>query len=1161
MNQNALKSDVTLDDKYTQKSGQVFMTGTQALVRLPLEIRAWDTAEGRHTAGFISGYRGSPLARYDQQLWSAKKHLKEQHIMFEPGINEDLGATAVWGSQQTKFQGKNTYDGVFGIWYGKGPGVDRSMDVFRHANAAGTDPLGGVIALMGDDHGCASSTIGHQSEQSMASAFIPVLHPATIQEYLDWGVKAIAMSRYSGAWVGFKCVTEIVESSSTVDLSPARFDIKYPEDFTPSQSLHARLGDDRMKQEERLYEKLKAAKAFARANGLDRTVYQGKKDTFGILTTGKSYGDTLHALRSLGLDEKACNKLGIRVHKVGLVWPLEEQAIVEFAEGLDEILVVEEKRSLLESQAKEILFDAGITCKITGKNDAEGHAQLPAYGELTPAQIARVIVAHVPALQDDKVVNARLRYLEAKRNQYATYEAKVNRLPYYCAGCPHNTSTKVPEGSRAVAGIGCHFMVLWMDRQTGSFTHMGGEGVTWIGEAPFTSEEHIFSNLGDGTYEHSGLLAIRAAVAANVNITYKVLYNDAVAMTGGQPVEGALTVDMIARQVAAENVSEVVVVSEDPKAYDASLFPAGTKFEHRDVFESVQKRLRDVKGTTVVIYDQTCAAEKRRRRKKGEFPDPDKRIFINERVCEGCGDCSVKSNCVAVEPLETEFGRKRKINQSACNKDFSCVKGFCPSFVTVDGAKIKRSQAGAQSSHLFESLPVPSVAEFTGAHSTIITGIGGTGVVTIGAIMTAAAHIEGKGASAFDQTGLAQKNGAVTSHIKVAATMAELDTVRIDEAEADLLLGCDLVVSAAPSVMKLYDSERTQGVVNTALVPHAGFVMDTTVNFHEKETLDAIQYAFEKGELSVVNATRIATKLMGDAIATNMFMLGYALQKGWMPVSLQAVVKAVELNGIAVKANLDALNWGRLMAHEPEKVLPLVADESREAVAESLDDIIAKREADLTLYQNAAYAKVYSELMKNVREVESGLMNGHDVLSHIVAKNAYKLMAYKDEYEVARLYTSGEFMARLQEEFSDWKKVRFHLSPPLFVRKDKNTGEPKKYTFGPWVMSVFKVLAKLKGLRGTVWDVFGYSAERKMERKLITMYLSLCEEVVMNLTPEKLDTAIDILKFPEEIKGYGPVKERNAEKTLKKLNKKLEIFRSEVSAETPDKKKLKVAIS
>jgi indolepyruvate ferredoxin oxidoreductase len=1157
MPKTALKSEVTLDDKYTQNEGQVFITGTQALVRLPLEIRKWDVSTGLNTAGFISGYRGSPLARYDQQLWQAEKHLKEHHITFTPGINEDLGATAVWGSQQTKFQGKNNYDGVFGLWYGKGPGVDRSVDVLRHANAAGTDENGGVLALMGDDHGCVSSTLGHQSEQSMEAAHIPVLHPASIQEYLDWGVKAIAMSRFSGAWVGFKCVTEIVESSATVDISPDRFDIKMP-DYTPSENLHARLGDDRLKQESRLYEKLKAVKAFARENEFDKTVYKGKKDTFGILTTGKSYGDTLHALRSLGLDEKECAKLGIRLHKVGLVWPLEEVSIKKFAEGLDEILVVEEKRSLLERQTKEILFEAGITCKVTGKTDARGETQLQSYGELSPAQIAKVIVNHLPALTERKEIKNHLRYLEAKHKQYETYSAKIARLPYYCAGCPHNLSTKVPEGSRAVAGIGCHFMVLWMDRETESFTQMGGEGVTWIGEAQFTDENHIFSNLGDGTYEHSGLLAIRAAVAAKVNITYKILYNDAVAMTGGQPVEGSLTVDMIARQVAAENVTRVVVVSEKPAEYKKSLFPIGTTFEHRDDFEAVQKDLREIEGTTVVIYDQTCAAEKRRRRKKGELPDPDTRVFINDRVCEDCGDCSAKSNCVAVEPKETDYGRKRQINQSSCNKDYSCVKGFCPSFITLDGAVIKKSKAGAEAGHLFADIPQPKMPKVDGAHSTIITGIGGTGVVTIGAIMSMAAHIEGKGATVLDQTGLAQKNGAVSSHLKIANSPEEIDTVRIDEAEADLLLGCDLVVSASPAVMKLYDSARTKGVLNTALVPHAGFVMDTAVNFHEKETLHAVQYAFEKENLSTVDATRIATKLMGDAIATNMFMLGYALQKGWVPLTLESLEKTIALNGVAVKANLAALSWGRLMAHDSDKVLHLIADE-KPVVDESLDGLIQRRSEDLVSYQNKAYANMYEALVANVRHIEAGAFNNQEVLTKAVAKNGYKLMAYKDEYEVARLYTDGDFLESAKREFSDWRKMKFHLSPPLLARKNKVTGEPKKYQFGPWIFTTFKVLSKMKGLRGTVWDVFGYSLERKTERKLIQTYFDMCEEVMKNVKPENYDMAIDILNFPESIKGYGPVKERNVARALKQLEKNMEAFKGH--KEETKGKKLKVAIS
>ncbi|MCG8694124.1 MAG: indolepyruvate ferredoxin oxidoreductase family protein [Minwuiales bacterium] len=1128
---------VSLDDKYALESGRVYLTGIQALVRLPLMQRQRDAAAGFNTAGFISGYRGSPLGGYDQALWRAKQFLDKQHIHFEPGINEDLAATAVWGTQQVNmFQGAS-YDGVFAMWYGKGPGVDRSGDVFRHGNAAGTSPYGGVLAIAGDDHGAVSSTLPHQTEHNFASWMMPVLHPATVQEYLDFGLLGFAMSRYSGCWVGFTAVSETVESSASVYVDPHRLEFYRPDFVLPQDGLNIRWSDNPMEQEYRLqHYKLYAALAFARANDIDRTVIDTPKPRLGIITTGKSYLDVRQALEDLGIDDDLAAEIGLRVYKVGMTWPLEPEGARHFAEGLEEVIVVEEKRALIENQLKEQLYNwrEDVRPRVVGKFDENRQWLLPPNGELTPARIARVIAARIGRFYTSPRIDDRLAFLEAKERQLDREPAKIVRTPYFCSGCPHNSSTKVPEGSRAMAGIGCHYMATWMNRETSTFTQMGGEGVPWIGQAPFTEEKHVFANLGDGTYYHSGTLAVRACVAAKVNITFKLLYNDAAAMTGGQPVEGGLTVPQIARQVANEGVAKVVVVSDEPDKYPANAgFPAGLTPYHRDELESVQQALRDTEGVTVLIYDQTCAAEKRRRRKRGQFPDPAKRVFINELVCEGCGDCSVKSNCVSVEPKQTEFGRKRRINQSSCNKDFSCVNGFCPSFVTVHGGQLKKNKAGVaeQPDDALGDIPLPEVGDLTEPHRILVTGIGGTGVVTIGALLGMAAHIEGRGVSVLDQTGLAQKGGAVMTHVQIAPQPEDLNAVRIAAGRADVLLGCDMVVAGSFDARGKLQNGATRAVINDTLAPTADFTLDPDARFGGDYLKQTIRDATGDNLAEFVPATRLATALMGDAIATNLFMLGYAFQRGLIPISLEALERAIELNGVAVENNKRTLHWGRQMAHDPSRVqaatAPVLDQEPEEELAVELDDIVAKRVAFLTDYQDSRYARRYSVLVAKARQAEQQRAAGFTGLAEAVARYYFKLLAYKDEYEVARLYTSGQFMRQIEATFEGEYRLKFHLAPPLLAQEDLETGHPRKREFGPWMLKAFGFLARFRRLRGTPLDIFGYTQERRQERHLISEYEAIVGELLDGLNTENHGLAVRIAEIPERVRGYGHVKERH----------------------------------
>ncbi len=1150
---------VALDDKYTVESGRIYLTGVQALVRLPMMQRQRDLAHGLNTGGFISGYRGSPLGQYDAALWGAKQYLAENNIHFQPGLNEDLGVTAVWGSQQTNLFPKATVDGVFGIWYGKGPGVDRSLDALKHGNAAGSSKHGGVLVLAGDDHGCQSSTLPHQSEQVFEAAMIPVLNPASVQEYLDLGMLGFAMSRYSGTWTAFKAISETVESSASVHVDPNRLDIRMPTDFEmPAGGLNIRLGDAPMVQEARLMgPKMEAVAAFARANHFDRIVHEPTRPArIGIMATGKGYLDLRQALSDLGLPEDRLNEMGVRIYKVALTWPLESEGALKFAEGLEEVIVVEEKRGLIEDQLMKLLYHvpADRRPSVVGKTDERGKPLMPSTGELSPTMVARAIAERLRQRDlTDSAMEQRLARIEAKEAALAAPPPKTMRTPFFCSGCPHNSSTKVPDGSRAGAGIGCHGMAIWMpERRTQTMTHMGAEGVTWVGQSPFTEEEHIFQNLGDGTYYHSGLLAIRAASAAGVNITYKILYNDAVAMTGGQPHDGTLTVWDISLQVHAEGAKRVVVVTDEPDKYPSGLnWAPGLTIHHRDELDQVQRELRATPGLTVLIYDQTCAAEKRRRRKRGTFPDPAKRVFINEEVCEGCGDCSTQSNCVSVKPLDTDLGRKRRIDQSDCNKDFSCLKGFCPSFVTIEGGGVRKGRkpnlklVGADADP-FADLPMPKLRDLTEPYGILITGIGGTGVITVGALIGMAAHLEGKGATALDFTGLAQKNGAVMSHVRLAPKPEDLYSVRISAGGSNLVLGCDMVVAASPNAIATMEQGVTRAVLNSALQPTAAFVTDNDMDLGEKETVDRLVEALGDDHAEFISATNLATAIMGDSIAANLFLLGFAWQKGLVPLSFDALDEAIAINNVAVAMNRQSFAWGRLAAHDMAAVekaaAPRIAAPARREL--TLEETIADRVERLTAYQNAAYADRYRQFVDKAIQAEKSKASGRDGLGLAVARSLYKLMAYKDEYEVARLYTDPAFKAKINRQFQGDFKVKFHLAPPIAAARDPETGQLTKREYGPWMMSAFGLLAKMKGLRGTRLDIFGRTEERKMERQLITDYMAMMEEVLGGLDATNHVTALQIAALPEQIRGFGHIKEASVEAAKARQSALLHAFRN-----------------
>ncbi|MBU2875532.1 indolepyruvate ferredoxin oxidoreductase family protein [Marinobacter salexigens] len=1140
---NSQLDNYSLEDRYRRDSGRVFLTGTQALVRIPLMQAALDRKLGLETAGMVSGYRGSPLGAYDQALWQAKNYLDESRIDFVPAINEDLAATIMLGTQQVETDDDRQVDGVFGIWYGKGPGVDRAGDALKHGTTYGSSPHGGVLVVAGDDHGCVSSSMPHQSDVAFMSFFMPTINPANVAEYLEFGLWGIALSRYSGCWVGFKAVSETVESAASVELPPLP-DFVTPDDFTPPETgLHYRWPDLPGPQlETRIEHKLAAVQAFARANPIDRCLFNNAGARFGIVTTGKGHLDLLEALDLLGIDEHGAREMGLDIYKVGLVWPIERRGMLNFVHSKEEVLVIEEKRGIIESQIKEAMSepDRPGEVLITGKQDELGRPLIPYVGELSPKLVAGFLAARLGRFFGEDY-NDRLMAINSMSN--AQDPGGVKRLPYFCSGCPHNTSTKVPEGSKALAGIGCHFMASWMGRNTESLIQMGGEGVNWIGKSRYTGNPHIFQNLGEGTYFHSGSMAIRQAVAAGINITYKILFNDAVAMTGGQPVDGQITVPMIAQQVAAEGVRRVVVLSDEPEKYDGhkKLFPDDVSFHDRSELDKVQRELRYISGCTVLIYDQTCAAEKRRRRKRNLYPDPAKRAFINHHVCEGCGDCSVQSNCLSVVPRQTELGRKRKIDQSSCNKDYSCVNGFCPSFVTIEGGQLRKSRGmdtGSVLTGKLADIPEPALPELTGSFDVLVGGVGGTGVVTVGQLITMAAHLEAKGTSVLDFTGFAQKGGTVLSYVRMAPSPDKLHQVRISHGQADAVIACDLVVASSQKALSVLRPNHTRVVANEAELPTGDYVLFRDADMKSEKRLDLIRDAVGGDNFARLDANGIAEKLMGDTVFSNVMMLGFAWQRGLLPLSQAALMKAIELNGVAVERNKEAFGWGRVAATDVKVITDLLnTGQTRveEVKAEpSLDELINIRHKHLVNYQSRRWADRYTTRVKQVREAEEKLGETNNLLTRAVAQQLYRFMAFKDEYEVARLFAETDFMKEVNNTFEGDFKVHFHLAPPIMNRGTDAQGRPRKRQFGPWMFRVFKLLAKFRVLRGTPVDPFSYSSDRKMDRAQLKEYQQLVERIVSELDASNYDTFLQLAELGSEIRGYGPVREQAAEAVQEK---------------------------
>ncbi len=1104
-----------LEDRYTRQTGRVFLTGTQALIRIALDQARRDRAAGLNTAGLVSGYRGSPVGGVDMEFWRAGKLVKELGIEFMPAVNEDLGATAILGSQQVETNPDRKVAGVFGLWYGKGPGVDRAGDALKHGNAYGSSPHGGVLVVAGDDHGCVSSSMPHQSDVAFMAFFIPTLNPASVSEYLAFGEYGYALSRYSGMWVGFKAISEAVESGASLEIHPPR--VFAAPDFTPPpEGLHYRWPDLPGPQiEHRMVAKKQAVLAFAAANPIDRRIYDIPDARYGIVTTGKGHLDLMEALRLLGLDEAACRSLGIDIYKVGMVWPLAGKGALEFIRGKQEILVVEEKRGIIESQLKEYFYDfpGSKPDRMVGKTDEHGNELTSWTGELSPRLLAPVVAARLDAFFPDLGLVARAASLLPAPARLISVPG-ATRTPYFCSGCPHNSSTKVPEGSKALAGIGCHFMASWMDRETSSLIQMGGEGVNWAASSLFTGKGHIFQNLGEGTYYHSGSMAIRQAIAAQANITYKILYNDAVAMTGGQPVDGPISVQAIAHSVRAEGAKRIALVSDDPEKFHAKDFPPDMTIHHRRDLDAVQRELRAVSGVTILIYEQTCATEKRRRRKRGTMEDPKRFAYINELVCEGCGDCSVASNCLSVEPKETEFGRKRKINLSTCNKDFSCLDGFCPSFVTIEGGTRRRRSVDFEAFRAQAAgLPHPVLPTLEQPWDLVITGVGGTGVVTVGAVTAMAAHLEGLGASVLDFMGFAQKFGPVISYLRIAGEPGAINQVRTDVGAASALIGCDLVVSTSPKASTTFCS-RTRAVVNTAEMPTGDIVQRRDADLAMARRLKALSSVIGPENLRAIDANALAEQNCGDAVYANMIMLGMAWQQGLVPVSLASLMRAIELNKVEIEKNKAAFTIGRLASAAPEALL---AADSAPPV-ETLDTVIARRAAFLTDYQNAAWADRYRAAVARVRAVDARL-------AEAVARSLFKLMSYKDEYEVARLHMNTGFMEKLGQEFEGDYKVNFHLAPPLLPSRKDARGRPRKRQFGPWMRVPFRILAAAKFLRGSVLDPFGYSAERRMERDLIGWYERIIDELLQNFSAGDPAGRLAIAAAPMDIRGYGPVKD------------------------------------
>jgi indolepyruvate ferredoxin oxidoreductase len=1126
------QSRYRLEDRYIQTEGRVFMTGTQALVRIALDQAKRDQRAGLNTGGFISGYRGSPLGGVDLELWKNSALIDRSGIKFLPAVNEDLAATAVLGSQQVETNPKREVDGVFAMWYGKGPGVDRAGDALKHGNAYGSSSRGGVLVVAGDDHGCVSSSMPHQSDVAFMAWFMPTLNPASVSEYLAFGEYGYALSRFSGMWVGLKAVSETVESAASFDLKPDRL-FAAPDFVPPAGGLHYRWPDLPGPQiEERMEAKKQAVFAFAEANPIDRHIYDVKHARFGIVTTGKAHLDLMEALRLLGVGENECRALGIDIYKVGMVWPLARRDALDFVRGKEEVLVIEEKRGIIESQFKEYFYDwPGDKPKVmVGKRDEFGERLIPWTGELSPRQLVPLVAGRLAGIfPDHGFVERAARIVGAPAISISVEGA--TRTPYFCSGCPHNTSTKVPEGSKALAGIGCHFMASWMDRETTSLIQMGGEGVNWAASSLFTGRDHVFQNLGEGTWYHSGSMAIRQAVAARANITYKILYNDAVAMTGGQPVDGPISVQAIAQEARAESVERIALVSDMPEKFSVRDFPSGTTIHHRRELDAVQRELREVKGVSVLIYEQTCASEKRRRRKRGTFPEPDKVVVINELVCEGCGDCSVESNCLSVEPVETEFGPKRRINQSSCNKDFSCVNGFCPSFVTLEGVSHKkRHPANRDFSALAMQLPEPDLPGLDQPYDLLITGVGGTGVITVGALVTMAAHLEGRGSTVLDFTGFAQKFGPVLSFVRIAASPDDIHQVRIDKGAADALIGCDVVVSSSPKASASYRAGM-KAVVNLAKMPTGDVVRRRDADLAVDERLAAIREA--AGSVAAVDANHLAETLMGDSVYANVIMLGFAWQQGLVPVGHRALMQAIALNGVAIDANNRAFVIGRLAAAMPEGLGATLAPPK--AAGQTLDEIVSKRVQFLADYQDAAYAARYRAVVDKVAAAEQAF--GSTSVSEAVARSLFKLMAYKDEYEVARLHTDTAFLDGLRRDFGDDFRMVHHLAPPMLSAAKDARGRPFKRQFGPWIRMPLRLLARMKRIRGTVLDPFGHTAERRMERELIAWYEGIVERCMQRLSPAATREICRVLSMPMQIRGYGPVKEEAAQRVRAEIER------------------------
>jgi indolepyruvate ferredoxin oxidoreductase len=1135
-------ANVSLEDKYRLDRGRVFLTGMQALARLPMLQHALDRAAGLHTAGYISGYRGSPLGGLDTALHAASPFLTAQDITFQPGLNEDIAATAIWGTQQLHFFPQPKFDGIFSMWYGKGPGVDRCGDVFKHANHAGTAKHGGVLLIAGDDPSARSSAVAHQSEHMFSACGIPVLAPADLQEYLDFGLHGWAMSRYSGCWVALKLTSDTAESSATVEVDPERVKIVIPADFhLPQDGVHIRWPDPQLAQEHRLQEfKVYAAIAYARANNLNRIIFDSPRPRLGIIACGKAYLDLRKALDDLGIDEQYAAEIGLRVFKVGMPWPLEADSVRHFAEGLEEILVVEEKRQIIEYQLKEMLYNwrEDVRPRVIGKYDESGEWPVPVNrwllaptAELTPALVARAVAARIGRFHTSQRITTHLAFLDHKASALSKPRVALSRTPYFCPGCPHNQSTKVPEGSCALGGVGCHLMAVMMGRNTVTISHMGGEGAAWLGVSGHSGTQHVFANMGDGTYFHSGMLAIRAAVAGKINITYKLLFNDAVAMTGGQALDGTLTVPQLTRQLAAEDVKRIIVMSDEPQKYaSVTDFAPGIEIRHRDELDATQRELRETPGVTVLVYDQTCAAEKRRRRKRGLFPDAAVRVFINDLVCEGCGDCTVKSNCLAVIPVETEFGRKRAIDQSSCNKDFSCVAGFCPSIVTVHGGEVRRGRAMKSTPDQFADLPEPARAPLTEPYSILVAGVGGTGVVTIGALIGMAAHLEGKGVTVLDMTGLAQKGGAVMSHVRIAGDQSQLHSTRIATGEARLVLGCDMVVAVSDDALSKTAAGVTQAIVNSGQAITGEFVRNPDRAFPAEAMEQSVIDAVGADATTFINASRLATGLMGHSIATNIFMLGYAFQRGFIPLSSEALLRAMELNGAAVDDNRRAFSWGRRTALDPAGVEAMIAGGEQATqthrLSVGMDEVIDRRRAWLTDYQDAAYANRYVVLVERVRQQEVSISNSSTLLTDAIARNFFKLMAYKDEYEVARLFGDPEFQRALAASFEGDYRLNFHITLP-WSKGSRPGDEPKKIRFGQWLMPAMNILSRFKFLRGTMLDPFGRSDERRQERQLVVDYEATVDMLLQKLDPGSLEKAVALASIPETIRGYGPIKHRS----------------------------------